>query len=152
MLESFTDYAHIFTDGSKDGDKTAATFICQSFEFSKRLPDKASIFTAELEAVVSALRYIKITTKNNKFVVFGDSKSALQYESWHYKMGQLSRLTIRSSVLCVLMVEGMTVVVNVMLSLMNIMNPPPALCNLSVCTVVKSCILGVLALGVSLVS
>ena len=74
MLESFTDYTHIFTDGSKYGDKTAA----QSFEFSKRLPDKASIFTAELEAIVSALRYIKITVKNNKFVVFGDSKSALR--------------------------------------------------------------------------
>ena len=27
---------------------------------------------------MSALRYIKITAKNNKFVVFGDSKSALQ--------------------------------------------------------------------------
>ena len=27
---------------------------------------------------MSALRYIKITTKNNKFVGFGDSKSALQ--------------------------------------------------------------------------
>ena len=78
LLESFMDYTHIFTDGSNDGDKTAAAFICQSFEFSKRLPDKASIFTAELEAIVSALRYIKITTKNNTFVVFGDSKSALQ--------------------------------------------------------------------------
>ena len=78
LLESFTDYTHIFTDGSKDGDKTAAAFICQTFEFSKRLPDKASIFTAELEAIVSALRYIKITGKNNKFVVLGDSKSVLQ--------------------------------------------------------------------------
>ena len=86
LLESFTDFTHIFTDGSKDSDKTAAAFICQSFEFSKRLPDKASFFTAELEAIVSALRYIihyfyyyyiKITVKNNKFVVFGDSKSAL---------------------------------------------------------------------------
>ena len=36
LLESFTDYTHIFTDGSKDGDKTAAAFISQSFEFSKR--------------------------------------------------------------------------------------------------------------------
>ena len=63
LLKSFTDYTHIFTDGSKDGDKTAAAFICQSFEISRRLPDKASIFTAELEAIVSALRYIKITTK-----------------------------------------------------------------------------------------
>ena len=47
------------------------------------------------------------------------------------------------------MVYGMSVVVNVMLSLMS---PPPALCNLSVRTVVKLCTLGVLALGVSLVS
>ena len=69
MLEYFTDYTHIFTNGSKDGDKTASAFICKSFEFSKRLPDKASIFTAELEAIVSVLRYIKITAKNNKFVV-----------------------------------------------------------------------------------
>ena len=33
LLEYFTDYTHIFNDGSKDGDKTAAAFICQSFEF-----------------------------------------------------------------------------------------------------------------------
>ena len=50
--------------------------------------------------------------------------------------------------LCVLIVEGMSVVVNVMLSLMSVMSPPPALCNLSVRTAVKFCILGVLALGV----
>ena len=67
LLESFTDCTHIFTDGSKDGDITAVAFICQYFEFSKRLPDKASIFTAELEAIVSALRYIQITAKNNNF-------------------------------------------------------------------------------------
>ena len=54
--------------------------------------------------------------------------------------------------LCVLIVKGMYVVVNVMLSLMSVMIPPPALCNLSVRTAVKLCILGVLALGVSLVS
>ena len=54
--------------------------------------------------------------------------------------------------LCVLIVEGMSVVVNVTLSLMSVMNPPPALCDLSVRPAVKLCILGVLALGVSLVS
>ena len=36
-------------------------------------------------------------------------------------------LTILSSVLCVLMVEGTSVVVNVMLSLMSVMSPHPAL-------------------------
>ena len=50
------------------------------------------------------------------------------------------------------MVEGMSVVVNVMLSLMSVMNPSPAMCNISVRTVVKLCTLGVFALGVSLVS
>ena len=54
--------------------------------------------------------------------------------------------------LCVLIVEGLSVVVNITLSLMSVMSPPPALCNLSVRTAVKLCILGVLALGVSLVS
>ena len=47
------------------------------------------------------------------------------------------------------MVDGMSVVVNVMLSLMS---PPPSLCNLSLRTVVKLCTLGVLTLGASLVS
>ena len=32
-----------FTDGSKYGDKIAATFIRHSFVFSKRLPENASI-------------------------------------------------------------------------------------------------------------
>ena len=50
------------------------------------------------------------------------------------------------------MVEGMSVVVNVRLYLMSVMSPPPALGKLSVRTVVKLCTLGILALGVSLVS
>ena len=48
---------------------------------------------------------------------------------------------------CVLMVEGMYGVVNVMLSLMSVMSPSPALCNLSARTVVKLCTLGVFVLG-----
>ena len=50
------------------------------------------------------------------------------------------------------MVEGMSVVVNVMLVSNECNEPNPALCNLSVRTVVKLCTLGVLALGVSVVS
>ena len=44
---------------------------------------------------------------------------------------------------CVLMVEGMSVVVNVMLSLMSVMSPPPALVQYVGVTVVKLCTLGV---------
>ena len=50
------------------------------------------------------------------------------------------------------MVDGMSVVVNVMLARISVMSPPPVLCNLSVCTVVKFCTLGVFALGVRSVS
>ena len=45
----------------------------------------------------------------------------------------------------------MYVVVNVMLSLMSVMSPPPALCNLSAGTIVKLCTLCVFALGVFVV-
>ena len=51
--------------------------------------------------------------------------------------------------LCVLIVEGMAVVVNVMLSLMSLMSLYLVLCKLLVRTDVKLCIFGVLALGVS---
>ena len=54
--------------------------------------------------------------------------------------------------LCVLIVKGMYVIMNVMLSLMCVMSPPPALCNISARAVVKLGTLGVVALGVSLVS
>ena len=53
---------------------------------------------------------------------------------------------------CVFMVEGMSVVVNIMLSLMSVMSPPPALCNISARTVVNLCTLSVFALRVSFVS
>ena len=48
--------------------------------------------------------------------------------------------------------RGMSVVVNVMVSIIGVMSSPPALCNLSARTVMKLCTIGVFALGVSLVS
>ena len=56
------------------------------------------------------------------------------------------------SVLGVLMVDGMSVVVNVMLSLTSVMSQPPVLLDLSVHTVVTLCTWRVFAVGASLVS
>ena len=72
---------------SKDGDKTAMDFDCESFEFSKRLPDKVSIFTAEVEAIVSSLHYIKI-------YCFIDSKSALHalLSKWDHPIVQTKKM------------------------------------------------------------
>ena len=41
--------------------------------------------------------------------------------------------------MCVFMVKGMSVVVNVMLSLTRVISPPTVLCDRSVRTVVKLC-------------
>ena len=47
------------------------------------------------------------------------------------------------------MIECMSVVVNVMLSVVGVRSPPPALCSLLVRAVVRLCTLGVFAFGVS---
>ena len=57
---------------------------------------------------------------------------------------------LKFCVVCI-MVDDMSVVVNVMLPLPSVMSPRPALCNISVHIVVTFCIFGVFALGVSLV-
>ena len=50
------------------------------------------------------------------------------------------------------MVDDMSVVINVMFSLMSVTSPPPVLCNLSLRTVAKLCTLGDLTLMLSFVS
>ena len=86
------------------------------------------------------------------FVVRGCAVSRRYIDVCYCDMFSVVNVYLDHLKLCVLIVEGMSVVVNVMLSLMNVMSPPPTLCNLSMRTVVKLCTLGVLALGVSLVS
>ena len=54
--------------------------------------------------------------------------------------------------LCVFMVEGMSVGVNVILSQMRVISPPPDLCGLSARTVVYVGTLGVFDLEMNLVS
>ena len=88
------------------------------------------------------------------FVVCGCAVSRRYIDVCYCDMFSVVNVYLDHLKFCVdlLMVEGMSVVVNVMLSLMSVMSPSPALCNLSVRTVVKLCTFGVLTLGVSLVS
>ena len=98
--------------------------------------------------VVCAVLYAVLYVRVSCFVVRGCAVSRRYINVCNCDMFSVVKVHLYHLKLCVLMVEGMSVVVNVMLSLMS---PPPALCNLSARTVVKLCILGVLALGVSLV-
>ena len=48
LLESSTDFTRIYADESKDANKVALAVVYLSFIYSCRLPDKSSLFTAEL--------------------------------------------------------------------------------------------------------
>ena len=100
--------------------------------------------------VLYAVLYVRVSC----FVVCGCGVSKRYIDVCYCDMFSVVNVYLDhlNYVLCVLIVKGMSVVVNVMLSLMNVMSPPPALCNLSVRTAVKLCIMGVFAFGVSLVS
>ena len=58
--------------------RVAFAFVTPFSTFSKRLLDKASIYPAEMFAISTALKYIKGRKNDNKFVIYSDSKSALQ--------------------------------------------------------------------------
>ena len=100
--------------------------------------------------VLYAVLYVRVSC----FVVCGCGVSRRYIDVCYCDMFSVVNVYLdhlKFYVVCII-VEGMSVVVNVMLSLMSVMSPPPALCNLSVRTDVKLCIFGVLAIWVSLVS
>ena len=77
LQSRFSDYQHIFTDGSKDDDKVGCAYVSKDAQQTLRLPDGSSIFTAEAKAVDLALDYIT-TCRLKKFVIFSDSLSVLK--------------------------------------------------------------------------
>ena len=54
----------------------AAAAVCRGIVFSSRLPNAASIFSAEAKAILLALTFIEYTFQNQ--FIFSDSKSVLQ--------------------------------------------------------------------------
>ena len=70
-------FCHIYTDGSKVERKVASAYVCPYGTRSYRLRDGCSIFTAEVEAIDNALKYVKVSSVE-RFVIFSDSMSVLQ--------------------------------------------------------------------------
>ena len=67
----------LYTDGSKDDVGVAAAVCSGNTTSTARLPNHASIFTAEAHAIILALDLIESMT-NDSFVIFSDSLSCLQ--------------------------------------------------------------------------
>lgn len=77
LMSAFSGYEHIYTDGSKDGTAVAAAAIWNGHTLSQRLPDNASIFSAEARAVVLALDFVR-QSRNRSHLILSDSLSCLQ--------------------------------------------------------------------------
>ena len=77
LSSDFPNYETIFTDGSKDGDTAGSACVSPSDTYKCRLPDGASIFSAEIKAIDLALDHIE-QSRNSDFIIFSDSLSVLQ--------------------------------------------------------------------------
>ena len=78
MMSDFATYTQIFTDGSKEGNTASAAAVSQHSTRFRRLPDGASVFSAEACAVTLALDMIESMRSNDRFVIISDSMSILQ--------------------------------------------------------------------------
>lgn len=84
MHPSSVSTVHVFTDGSRLNDRTGAgtlicTFDAPDVAIKTPLPDYATVFEAEVRAIVVALEYIKenLNEKIKTVKIFSDSRAAL---------------------------------------------------------------------------
>ena len=77
IRDRYRDHIPVYTDGSRDGNSVTCDSLPSDITFSMRLPDSASIFTAEIWAIIKALEKIK-NASASKFIIFTDSLSCLQ--------------------------------------------------------------------------
>lgn len=78
LNDKWPHHVYIYTDGSKIKDETGCAIYVPKYKHSVmiKLPSICSSHTAELYAILEALKYITQSIDNN-FVVLSDSKSAL---------------------------------------------------------------------------
>ena len=73
IRDRYRDYIPVYTDGSRDGNDVAcATVFPSNTVISMRLPDSASVFTADVWAIIKALEQIK-DFNASKYIVLTDS-------------------------------------------------------------------------------
>ena len=75
-LDTHSGSIPVYTDGSKSGAGVGCGVVFPSFCRGSSLPKAASVFTAELSAIVLALEVI-FTLPVSSFTIFSDSRSAL---------------------------------------------------------------------------
>ncbi|XP_049515655.1 uncharacterized protein LOC125941841 [Dermacentor silvarum] len=76
LQEKYNDYTEFYTDGSKTKQHVGSAVVSEHWEHCLRLPQFASVFTAEVYALLMALEKI-VTVEYKKAVVYTDSLSLL---------------------------------------------------------------------------
>ena len=76
ILQQYPDFLCIYTDISKNNNKTACAPVLNKIIKTKALPMESSIFTAEACAIDLALGII-LKEKHKKFIIFSNSLSVL---------------------------------------------------------------------------
>ncbi len=71
IVEHFPGYNLIYTDGSLSGSKAASAAVLGDEVFTLRLPDKSSIFTAEMYALLLAFQQIEQKFPEAFYYFFG---------------------------------------------------------------------------------
>ena len=77
LCHEFKNYYRKFTDGSKEGNRVAAAVVHRDNTKCFILPDTASIFRAELYALLLAIDVVRRSKEKNS-VIFSDFMSSLQ--------------------------------------------------------------------------
>ena len=76
LISKYPGYKEVFTDGSKKGSAVSAAAVTKGTVLVNRLPNHASIFSAESRAVLLALRIIE-QSSGKHFLILSDSLSCL---------------------------------------------------------------------------
>ena len=87
-----SDQIHIYTDGSKNNEGVGCSAVSLVGGRRMKLMRESSVFTAELTGILLGLN-IALTTNRTNFVIFSDSRSAIQvaqhYDSTHPLVNQI---------------------------------------------------------------
>ena len=77
LLDHYPDSKVIYTDGSKNESGVACASVSDNLQIQMRLPDYASIFTAELTAILYTLDMIP-SYNDDEFLIVCDSRSSIE--------------------------------------------------------------------------
>ena len=72
-----SNHVKVFTDGSKSTTGVGAAVLIEDTIYQSKLPSTASVYTAELTAISSALRLIS-EREENEYVIYTDSYSSIR--------------------------------------------------------------------------